>query len=120
MLHVHNIPDFLIFAGLRLKFYGTRIILDIHDIVPELYESKFRTRSGSLVTAGLRCIEKWSCAFADHVIIANHIWKKTLIGRSAPANKVTALVNNVDLEVFAPKSRVRTDDRIVLLYPGTL
>jgi glycosyltransferase involved in cell wall biosynthesis len=120
LLHVHNIPDFLVFAGIRLKFRGTPIILDIHDIVPELYESKFTQGRFSLFAAGLRRIEKWSCRFANHVIIANHIWKKTLIERSLPAHRLTALVNNVDLDLFSRKTRTRTDDRIILLYPGTL
>jgi glycosyltransferase involved in cell wall biosynthesis len=29
-------------------------------------------------------------------------------------------VNNVDLDLFSPKPRTRTDDRIILLYPGSL
>ncbi len=120
LLHVHNIPDFLIFAGLRLKLHGTTLILDIHDIVPELYESKFKPKGWSMFAAGLRLIEKWSCRFADHVIIANHIWKKTLTNRALPVNRLTALVNNVDLGLFSKKLRTRSDDRIVLLYPGTL
>lgn len=120
LLHVHNIPDFLVFAGLRLKLQGTAIILDIHDIVPELYESKFTDGSRSLFSNGLRHIEKWSCHFANHVIIANHIWKKTLLGRSVTAPRLTALVNNVDLDLFSRKPRTRDDDRIILLYPGSL
>jgi len=120
LLHIHNIPDFLVFAGLRLKLRGAKIILDIHDIVPELYESKFQPGRRSMLAAGLRRIEKWSCHFADHVIIANHIWKQTLLGRSAPSSKLTALVNNVDLDLFAPRPRTRIDDRIILIYPGTL
>jgi len=120
LLHVHNIPDFLVFAGLRLKLRGTPIILDIHDIVPELYESKFKAAHWSPFAAGLRLIEKWSCGLADHVIIANHIWKDTLLKRSVTSEKLTALVNNVDLDLFAPQARTRTDDRIILLYPGSL
>ncbi|MEI6085195.1 MAG: glycosyltransferase [Verrucomicrobiota bacterium] len=120
LLHVHNIPDFLVFAGFRLKLRNTAILLDIHDIVPELYTSKFEADHRSLLADGLRQIEKWSCRFADQVIIANHIWKTTILGRSAPVAKVTALVNNVDLDLFARRPRTRTDDRIILLYPGSL
>lgn len=120
LLHVHNIPDFLVFASVRLKLKGASVILDIHDIVPELYESKFEHNQKSPVAAVLRTVEKWSCRFADHIIIANHIWKETILSRSAPANKVTALVNNVDLDLFALKQRTRTDDRLVILYPGSL
>lgn len=120
LVHVHNIPDFLVFAGVRLKLRGASIILDIHDIVPELYESKFQTGRWSLFAAGLRLIEKLSCRFADHVIVANHIWKETIGQRSAPPSKITALVNNVDLDLFSPRPRTRTDDRIIVLYPGSL
>ena len=120
LLHVHNVPDFLVFAGARLKRSGTRIILDIHDILPELFESKFRSGHWSVLAAVLRRMERWSCRFSDHVIIANHIWKKTILERSAPAAKVTALVNNVDLELFTLRARTRADDRLVLIYPGTL
>lgn len=120
LLHVHNIPDFLVFAGWRLKWRGTRIILDIHDIVPELYEYKFSKETWSPLAAGLRFIEKVACWFSDHVIIANHIWKETIVSRSAPLDKVTALINNVDLEMFSPKVRTRTDDRLILIYPGSL
>ncbi len=120
LLHVHNIPDFLVFAGVRLKHRGTAIILDIHDIVPELYESKYASGGNSIFVVGLRRIEKWSCRFAHHVIIANHIWKKTLTARALPAPRLTALINNVDLDLFSRKARTRTDDRIVLLYPGSL
>jgi glycosyltransferase involved in cell wall biosynthesis len=120
LLHVHNIPDFLVFAGMRLKLRRTPIILDIHDIVPELYESKFRAGRWSPFSLGLRIIEKLSCRFADHVIVANHIWKTTISERAAPPSRVTALVNNVDLDLFSPRARTRHDGRIVLLYPGSL
>jgi len=120
LVHVHNIPDFLVFAGVRLKIHGTKLILDIHDIVPELYESKFSRGQRSVLVAALRRLEAWSCRFAHHVIIANHLWKETLISRSVPPGKVTALVNNVDLELFPPRKQVRDMNGPVLIYPGSL
>src|SRR5262249_6369360 len=41
LVHVHNPPDFLVFAAFYPKKTGAKIILDIHDIVPELFASKF-------------------------------------------------------------------------------
>ena len=41
LVHVHNVPDFLVFTAWRPKLDGAGIILDIHDIVPELFASKF-------------------------------------------------------------------------------
>ena len=35
LIHIHNVPDFLVFTGLIPKLLGAKIILDIHDILPE-------------------------------------------------------------------------------------
>jgi glycosyltransferase involved in cell wall biosynthesis len=36
VLYIHSVPDFQVFAALVPKLLGARIILDIHDILPEL------------------------------------------------------------------------------------
>jgi len=41
LVHVHNVPDFLVFAALYPKWKRVPIILDIHDLLPEFYASKF-------------------------------------------------------------------------------
>src|SRR5215475_3301964 len=40
VIHVHNLPDFLVFAAWYPKLTGTKLILDIHDLMPELFASK--------------------------------------------------------------------------------
>ena len=37
VIHVHSVPDFQVFATLIPRLMGARVILDIHDIVPEFY-----------------------------------------------------------------------------------
>src|SRR4051812_21485673 len=34
IIHIHNMPDFLVFAGLIPKLMGAKLILDIHDPMP--------------------------------------------------------------------------------------
>ena len=36
-----NIPDFMVFAAVFPKLTGAKIILDVHDIVPELFVTRF-------------------------------------------------------------------------------
>ena len=48
LIHVHSVPDFEVFATLFAKMTGAKIILDIHDIVPEFYASKFDVSRESL------------------------------------------------------------------------
>jgi hypothetical protein len=49
VIHVHNMPDFLIFSGFLPWVLGTSLILDIHDPMPEFYESKFGERANTLM-----------------------------------------------------------------------
>ena len=41
IIHYNNSPNFIIFVALLLKLFGTKIILDNHDIVPLMVQSKF-------------------------------------------------------------------------------
>jgi glycosyltransferase involved in cell wall biosynthesis/peptidoglycan/xylan/chitin deacetylase (PgdA/CDA1 family) len=120
LLHIHNVPDFLVFAGWRPKLGGTKIILDIHDIVPELFQSKFRIAQHSLTVRMLKLMERASAAFSDHIILSNHLWLATYAKRSAPPGKLSVLINYVDDKAFVPISRRRQDDRKIVIFPGGL
>jgi glycosyltransferase involved in cell wall biosynthesis len=119
-IHVHSVPDFLVFAALVPKWTGARVILDIHDILPEFYASKFKASPSSLIFWLLKVVEKWSIAFADHVIIANHLWYERLIARSVRREKCTPICNYPDLRYFSPRPRTRSDGKFIMMYPGTL
>lgn len=120
LIHVHNPPDFHVFATWLPKLTGSKIILDIHDILPEFYASKFTTAKNSLIFKFLVIVEKLSAAFADHVIISNHIWENVFISRSASKNKCTVLLNYPDTAIFHERPRERKNQRFIMIYPGTL
>lgn len=120
LIHVHSVPDFEVFATCLAKMTGARIILDIHDIVPEFYASKFNVSKASLAFKALALIEKASTAFSDHVIIANHIWEKTLVFRSVKKDKCTTLLNYPDQSIFYRRGQTKTNGQFVMVYPGTL
>jgi glycosyltransferase involved in cell wall biosynthesis len=120
LVHVHNIPDFLVFAAWYPKLRGAKIILDIHDIVPEFFASKFKASEKSLLVWGLRILEKWSAAFANHVILANHLWLEKYTQRSAPPVKCSVFINHVDSRIFQPKAATERNGRKVILFPGGL
>ncbi len=121
LIHVHSVPDFEVFAALIPKILGAKVILDIHDIVPEFYASKFGVSKESIAFRSLKLIERWSAAFSDHVIIANHLWEKVLTARSVASAKCTTYLNYPDRSMFNATQRTRhADGRIILLYPGTI
>lgn len=120
VIHIHNMPDFLVFAAWYPKVTGAKLILDIHDVVPELFANKFQTKLKTLYLGVLKGIEKLSAKFVDHVIVSNHLWYKTVVARSVAQERCSVLINHVDPEMFARRSRNRTDDKFVILFPGSL
>jgi glycosyltransferase involved in cell wall biosynthesis len=103
LIHVNNIPDFLVFAALFPKLRGVKVILDIHDIVPELYADMFNKTT-----------------FEDYVIVANHIWHKLITTRSVTETKSSVILNYPDENIFFKRARQRQDNKFVMIYPGSL
>jgi glycosyltransferase involved in cell wall biosynthesis len=120
VIHVHNVPDFLAFAAWFPRLTGAKVILDIHDIVPEFYGSKFQKGTGSVPVRALKLVERCSARFANHVIISNHLWFETFTARSAPREKCSVFINHVDPAVFYPRKRTRNDGKIIIIFPGGL
>lgn len=119
LVHVHSMPDFLVFAALLPKLRGAKVILDIHDLLPEFYASKFGSSKSSLAGRLLALEERLSARFADHVIAANDLWRGRLVARSVSEVKCSAMLNFPDRRIFYPRSRQRRNGKIILMYPGT-
>ena len=122
LLHVHSVPDFEVFATLVPRLLGAKVILDIHDIVPELYASKFRIRPTALPFRLLVWMERLSTGYANHVIVANHLWHERLLVRSVPQEKCSTILNYPDPTIFRGQEHDAPADtsEFVLFYPGTL
>ncbi|MGB7769553.1 MAG: glycosyltransferase family 4 protein [Verrucomicrobiia bacterium] len=119
LVHVHNVPDFLVFSAWVPKWMGAKIILDIHDILPEFFANKFRKPEDSIYVRLLKIVEKLSARFANHVIISNHLWLEKAAARSVSRDKCSVFINYVDLNLFRSR-RTRQDGRFILLYHGGL
>src|SRR5260370_9316973 len=120
LVHIHSVPDFMVFTALVPKLLGTKVILDIHDVLPEFYASKFRTSHSSVVFKTLLWIERVSAAFADHVIISNDIWLKKFTARSSSPGKCSTLLYFPCPAIFRRNGRTPNDSKFIILYPGTL
>lgn len=121
LIHVHNIPDFLVFAAWLPKMAGAKIILDIHDLVPEFYASKFKLKPGSAEVAALKKVERISAQFANRVIISNHLWYKTFVARSVSEEKCSVFINNVNQRLFYRRNQAGSrEDFPVIMFPGGL
>ncbi|MBN1895395.1 glycosyltransferase family 4 protein [bacterium] len=105
VIHYHNIPDFGVFCTLIPKMMGARVILDIHDLVPEFYMRKFHVHPRHPVIRALIAVEKASARFADHVITVTELWRRRLAERSVPPGKCTVILNVPIRSVFKPRTQ---------------
>jgi glycosyltransferase involved in cell wall biosynthesis len=120
LVHVHNMPDFLVFAAWFPRLTGAKVILDIHDIMPEFYASKFHMDENTPGVRMLKIMERAAARFASHVIISNHLWLKTFVARSAPESKCSVFINNVNRDHFYPRHHVGNGGKFIFQFPGGL
>ena len=121
ILHIHSVPDFMVLTGMVPKLRGTPVVLDIHDILPEFYASKFDSGKQSRLFKALVGVERISCRFASHVIIANDIWRDRLLSRSLSPDKCSVVLNSPDRSIFTRSGNGHPKNgKFLMLYPGSL
>ncbi len=121
VIHIHNVPDFLVFMAFIPKLLGAQIILDIHDILPEFYCQKFDKRFHSFLGKALLFTENVSVRFSNHVIVANDLWRKKIILRDKILPRdCTTLLNYPNLKFFRAYSHRQNNSHYRIVYPGTI
>ena len=100
LVHVHNMPDVLVFSATVPKLLGAKVILDLHDPMPELMQTIFSLPENSLSVVALKRLEKWSIRFADLVLTVNLACKKIYSSRSCQPDKIRVVINSPDDEIF--------------------
>ncbi len=123
-VQVHNLPDFLIFCALVPRLTGARLLLDLHDLMPEFFASSFKRGMDHWAVRLLIWQERLSCRFAHQVITVTESWRETLIGRGVPSHKVAVVMNVADDRVFRPEGTAGQPPNdphcFRLIYHGTL
>jgi len=125
LVHVHNMPDILVFSALLPRLLGAKVILDLHDPMPELMMTIYELDRDSRAVRLLKFLEKLSVGFASAVITVNKTCHKIFASRSCKFEKVTVVLNTTDEKVFAlrpPQVRLNPspDQPFVIMYHGAL
>lgn len=122
VVDVNTLPDFLIFAAVPARWMGAKLILDMHEITPEFYMSKYGIMENSWLIRLLRRLEKASFDFADHVITINEPIRDLLINRGLCASKSIVVMNAANEASFISRlnSSAAASSSFVMMYHGTL
>jgi glycosyltransferase involved in cell wall biosynthesis len=123
LVYVHNMPDVLVLTGLLPKLFGAKLVLDLHDPMPELMMTIFGLREDTLPVRLLKRLERWSIGVSDRALTVNLACKRLFASRSCAPDKLEVVMNSPDERIFgfrtapAPESSRRP---FVLMYHGSL
>ena len=126
LIYVNNMPDFLVLSGLIPKALGAKIILDLHDPMPELMMTIFDLPKEAKSVRLLKLLEKWSLTLVDSVVTVNLACAKLFASRSCSAQKITVVMNSPDETIFRfqpPRTHPSSQKEIrpfVIMYHGSL
>jgi glycosyltransferase involved in cell wall biosynthesis len=123
VIDVNTLPDFLVFAPVLAAWMGAKIVLDMHEITPEFYMSKYGITRDSWVVRLLTYLERISFNFADQVVTINEPIQDLLIERGLPRSKSTVVMNAADESRFDRRTEEPLTipaNKFVMIYHGTL
>src|SRR2546428_7706351 len=125
VVHVHTLPDFLVWAARPAQRRGARVILDLHEIFPEFTAAKYPDGFGRIAATLARALERWARRRADVTVAVNtpidELLGRRPIGR--PERRVV-IHNSADPADFGPERdpaiRGRASGPLELVYHGSL
>lgn len=124
LVHIHNMPDFLAFCAVLPRLMDAKIILDLHDPMPEVYMTKFSLPSSHPAIRFLSFLENKAIRFSDLVVTPNIAFREVFISRGCPESKIKIIMNSPDEKIFSlsPNSNrnIAQNNHFRLMYHGTI
>lgn len=121
VVHVHNMPDVLVFSALIPRVCGAKIILDIHDPMPETLMAKYAGSSRGALHRLLVQLEKLSVAFATRTVTVNHpVRDGVLLKHGYRPDQIGVIANFADDRLFSPIPYSPPVDKVRCVFHGTI
>ena len=125
VIHINNMPDFFVIAGLIPRLGGAVLVLDVHDPMSELFQETYNVRESHLLIRILKLQEWISYRLANRLLtvsvpMAENVAKK----RGCAPEEVKIVHNFPDRKLFSVREDRRDwpygRDSFTLLYSGTV
>lgn len=118
-----SVPDWLVFAAIVPKIFGARVLLDLHECMPEYGATKYGVALEHRMVRVLAFLEQASIRFADFVTTCTEQMRERFVERGAPADKIAVVLNSFDDERFEPErypTASTSSDVFTLICHGTI
>jgi glycosyltransferase involved in cell wall biosynthesis len=121
LIHICNPPDLLFVAALPFKLLGVRVVYDVHDLWPEMFEAKFGKRG--LFYWVVRCAERLTYATADVVLTTNDTVRSVALERGRKATDRVFMVRTaprMPAAEVAPDPGLKKSREYLVGYVGVM
>ena len=122
IIQIHTMPDFMVFVAIIPKLLGAKVLLDVHDLMPELYQSKFGFSDKHPLIRFITWVERISVKFADRALAVHKTHLEALCSHGNPFDKFTIVLNLPDMKIFSKKENYQLEKKsdFELIYHGTV
>lgn len=121
LIHLCNPPDILFLVAWPFKLLGVRVVFDVHDLWPEMYEAKFGKKSGFYW--GVRLAQRLTYDCADVVIATNETNRKVALrnGNKAPEDVfVVRTAPKIPQGTYSPNPALKKGRAFLVGYVGVM
>src|SRR4029077_5546789 len=88
VVQVNSMPDSLAFAAVVPRLLGARVLLDLHECMPEFYAVKFGVGLHHPAVRFVAWMEQAAIRFADEVITCTDQMRSAFVNRGAQPAKI--------------------------------
>jgi glycosyltransferase involved in cell wall biosynthesis len=103
LVQVNSLPDWLVFAGIVPRLLGARVLLDLHECMPEYFVTRYRRSMRDPAVRAVMFLEQMSIRFANAVMTCTQQMRERFVERGADAAKIGVVLNSYDEDRFDPR-----------------
>lgn len=100
IITVQTLPDFLSFAAVFAKLLGAKVIVDMRECMPEMYQSTFDVGVDHPMMKAVIAAEQGSIGFADAALTCTAQMRDAFAERGASASKIGVMLNVADPALY--------------------
>jgi glycosyltransferase involved in cell wall biosynthesis len=100
IIHVHTLPDLMVFVAFVPRLFGARVVLDLHELSPELYAHKFGLSFRHSILKLVLLSERISVQWANRICVTTKPQAELLLARCRVEYPPFIVMNAPDSKLF--------------------